>query len=403
MWRCLGRAQRLAVLLLLAGCTGAPLVGLEISDYRTTFNTTGDEQLLVNILRAKDGAPLHFAELSTIGASNQLTASLQATDPIGERNGSSTRAGLQGTASAQASPVFSLGTLDTQLFTQGLINPIGPDIIQQFLEEGIDQRLILILFFSGYTEHGITHYNNIKCDFATPRCHDNFFLYLSNIDSIAGKHRQIIAHKYVELTPMGAPLPWASTGVKDIAGIDPTKYRVEPYFRDQNKGLVYSISPDAKLALCYARTHGNPVPIVEVPNPGICWQDRVYVSPYRNNSQSTNGLIVRSTYEVIEFLGQVLNYQETLRKQGQDRCITVSGTKPYTCEQDVIFQVNSGKGTPLVRTDYEGFSYTVSSDTCNDLATCDHSGEVLKMVNLLINYNKSAATIPQVPLVRTIQ
>jgi hypothetical protein len=402
MWRCLGRVKRLVVLFLLAGCTGAPLVGLEVSDYRATFNTTGDEQLLVSILRAKDSSPIHFAELSTIGASNQLTSSIQATDPVGVIHGSNARASLQGTASAQASPVFSLGTLDVQQFTQGLINPIGPDVIQQFLEEGIDQRLVLILFFSGFTEHGVTHYNSIKCDFTTSRCHDDFFHYLSNIDQLAEKQK-IIAHKYFELTQMGAPVPWTATGVKDIAGIDATKYRVEPYFRDQTKGIVYFIS-EPKLALCYARKHGNPVPIVQVPDPGICTQDRVYVGPYRNNSQSANGLIVRSTYEVIEFLGQILNYQETMRKAGQDRCITVNNPKGnYSCQGNVIFQVNSGKGIPLVRTDYEGSWYTISSDPCNNIDTCDHSGEVLKMVNLLVNYNKSAASIPQVPLVRTIQ
>src|ERR1700733_10644163 len=87
--------------LLLAACTGAPLMGLEASDYRETFGWTGDEQLLTAILRAKDGAPLHFTEMSTLGASNQLSTSLQASGPIGGLAGSSRPLALQGTAGAQ--------------------------------------------------------------------------------------------------------------------------------------------------------------------------------------------------------------------------------------------------------------------------------------------------------------
>src|ERR1700682_2421582 len=182
MLRYLKGVLGLSCILLLAACTGAPLMGLEVSDYREMFSWTGDEQLLSEILRAKDGAPLHFAELQTLGANNQFSASLQATDPIGYPHGLSSRASLQGTAGAQTSPSFSLSTLEVQQFTQGLLNPIGPQVIQQFLEEGIDRRLILILFFAGFTKNGITYYNNMKCDFTDQllqrRCYDNLYGYL---------------------------------------------------------------------------------------------------------------------------------------------------------------------------------------------------------------------------------
>lgn len=393
----------------LAGCTGAPLVGLEVSEYRATFNATGDEQILVNILRAKDSAPIHFAELQSIGASDQLTASLQATDPIGQLHGSTTRAGLQGTASVQATPTFSLTTLESQQFTQGLLNPVAPAIIQQLLEEGVDKSLILILFFSGYTKNGITHLNNTRCDPSEPEdCYRHLYDYLHDIDDISRKNQKIVAHTYVELTPIGAPVSWSvSTGVKDIASIDTTKYRVERDPSDPTRAIVYSVS-DARLALCYVerRSTGSAIysPIVDAVNPRVCTRDRVHVSPYRNDTQSTNGLIVRSTYQIIEFLGQVLSFQEKQREQGKDRCLTLTGIAGHrTCGDDVLFQVNPPKGSPLVTTSYQGTPYTIALDPCRDRATCDHSAEVLKIVNLLININKSAANIPQVPTVRVIQ
>src|SRR5580700_8659373 len=100
MLRFLDRLSGLGCVMLLAGCTGAPLMGLEVSDYREMFNNTGDEQILFNILRAKDQAPIHFTELQTLGASNQLSASLQASEPFGELHNATTRASLQGTAGA---------------------------------------------------------------------------------------------------------------------------------------------------------------------------------------------------------------------------------------------------------------------------------------------------------------
>jgi hypothetical protein len=146
--------------LFLAECTGAPIVGADVSDYRGTFSTTSDEQLLVSILKARDRAPLHFTELQSLGASIQLTSSLQATDPIGPLNGSTTRASLQGTIGAQNNPTFSLSTLETQGFTKGLLSPVDATLIKQFLDEGVDARLIFLLFFSSITTEDGNVYNN---------------------------------------------------------------------------------------------------------------------------------------------------------------------------------------------------------------------------------------------------
>ena len=135
----------------------------------------------------------------------------------------------------------------------------------------------------------------------------------------------------------------------------------------------------------------------------VCTRDKVPISPRRIDIQSENGLIVRSTYEVIEYLGQILSFQEKEKAEGHNRCVTLTGLGDRTCEQDVLFQVNPVRGTKLVSTVYNGMRYTINSDTCYDPLVCDHSAEVLKIVNLLINNSKSAAIIPQVPTIRTIQ
>ncbi len=88
------------LLFALTACTGAPLMKMDISDCRDAFSYTSDEQILLNILKAKDSAPLHFAELASLGANMQLTSSLQASTPFGELYGATTRASAQGTLGA---------------------------------------------------------------------------------------------------------------------------------------------------------------------------------------------------------------------------------------------------------------------------------------------------------------
>jgi hypothetical protein len=379
----------LACLLLMENCTGAPIIGMDVSDYRDTFGTTGDEQLLISILRARDNAPLHFTELQTLGASIQLTSSLQATDPIGQLHGSTTRASLQGTLGAQNNPTFSLSTLETQSFTLGLMNPVRPTLIQQFLDEGIDRRLILLLFFSSIRYHGSTYLNNTKCETAEADCYLHFFQYLGAVDKIA--ENKITAHTYIELTPIGSSVKWAdTTGVKDLAGIDPSKYSVE-VGADGKTTFVYSVS-EPKLALCFGR-----VSVLSGAYDETCTKSRVRVPVGAVRSEKpSNALAVRSVYQIIEYLGQILNFQE--KTAHNNRCVTLGAAADRTCDgSNVLFQVNPVRGSPLVTTRYRGSFYTLAIGPCDTY--CDHSAEVLKILNLLINANKSAADIPQVPLV----
>jgi hypothetical protein len=195
--------------------------------------------------------------------------------------------------------------------------------------------------------------------------------------------------------------------VKDIAGIDPAKYSIGPDPKDPTKAVVYSVS-EPRLALCYVIKNPDGsarlVPAVQAGNSLICTHDKVPVSPYRRSIQSTNGLIIRSTFQIIEYLGQVLNFQEKAKIANRNRCLTLAGERDQrTCDDNVLFQVNPSRGYPLVTTMHQGSSYTIGVGPCDVRGYCDHSAEVLKIVNLLINLNKSAANIPQVPIVRVVQ
>jgi hypothetical protein len=380
--------------LFLAGCTGWPIVQADVSDYRTVFGTTSDEQLLVGILRAKDRAPLHFAELQSVGASIQLSSNVQATAPFGELHDSTQRAMLQGTAGVQNGPNFSLTTLETQAFTKGLLSPVDATVIKQLLDEGIDPAVIFLVFFSTVTDSEGVQRNNIECE-TEEDCLRHFFRYLSAVNRITSR-MPLIANIFVELTPVGDPVA-GTMGIKDLSGIDPAKFRVLSH---DGKQRLFSVS-SPKIAIC-TKFGGRTVSAITMRVSEGCASSEVILGSARPPDRPPR-LTVRSAYQIIEYLGQILRYQEA--RASENRCVKLRADFDHRrCDEgDVLFQVNAAKGSPLLTTIYRGSPYSLSIGPCTHGDYCDHSAEVLKILNLLINVNKSASDIPQVPLVRTIQ
>jgi hypothetical protein len=148
----------------LCACSASQVIDHYAADYRETAASAGDAQLLLNILRAKDDLPIHFSDLSIIRGSIQWTAGTTASIPLAQ-NGVPTPATISPSIGAQNSPSFDLGTLDTKEFTRGMLTPTNPQIIKQLFDQGVDPRLIMILFFSDYRDqNGLVFQNNMSCD-----------------------------------------------------------------------------------------------------------------------------------------------------------------------------------------------------------------------------------------------
>src|SRR6185437_6994967 len=68
---------------LLAGCSLSPFVNADVMDYFEVNDLAANRILLLNILRAKDGASLHFSELSLVRGTVSAGATAGATFPFG--------------------------------------------------------------------------------------------------------------------------------------------------------------------------------------------------------------------------------------------------------------------------------------------------------------------------------
>ena len=76
------RAWALVLSVCLSGCgLSSSIIKSEAMSYDDTIEDATNKLLVLNILRARDKAPLHFADIPLIHESIQQTASLQAVFP----------------------------------------------------------------------------------------------------------------------------------------------------------------------------------------------------------------------------------------------------------------------------------------------------------------------------------
>jgi len=407
-------AQSTILALALCGCSGSHVIDQYAADYRETVAAAGDAQLLLNILRAKDNLPVHFYDLSNIHGSIQLTAAANATLPFANLAGSATPSSVMPSIGAANSPTFDLGTTDTQEFTRGILTQLDPRVVKTLFDQGVDPRIMMLLFFSKYTDRNRrVLLNTMACDPANPGhhpelgCYNQVYDYLGVIDRLlafadaeAGVRyplqAKLLANTYVALRPIGGSLAGAWTlehSLEQLRQLDPAQYKLI------GKQL-YRIS-GLRLAICYQNAQQKLRSLIPWQYPdAACIQNQII--DHQPLADENVGLSLRSTYDIIEFLGQVLRFQQ---EKGENRCLTLGKDDTRNCAtDDVLFQVNAPVGTPVIATKYGGASYALYDRGCdrNHQEPCDYSIQVLAILELLINENKAAKDIIATPRVQFV-
>ncbi len=391
----------------LCGCSASHVIGLYAADYRDTTATAGDSQLLLNILRAKDNLPIHFYDLSNIHGSIQWTAGAAASVPFGI-NSSATPGTITPVLGAQNNPTFDVGTSDTLEFTRGMLSQIDPRVVKALFDQGVDPRIMILLFFSEYREpSGKVLLNTMACDpskhgqHPEKGCYNQVYDYLNMTESLldnidprlhaAGLRPKLQANIYSALYPVGGRLAgaWALDNLESLRQLDATQYKLI------DKQL-YSISVP-RLAICYERG-GTLHSLIPLQDPDAACSRREVIMPQKKRDI---GLVLRSTYDIVQFLGQVLRFQQ---EEGDNRCLTLDKDERHCDKGEVLFQVNATVGTPVIGTRYADAWYAIYDRGCNKKwqQACDYSIQVLAMLELLINENRSAKDIIATPRVQAV-
>jgi hypothetical protein len=436
-------------LLVLPACALAPGVESDALSYHETADVTANRIILLNVLRAKDNAPLHFGELSLQHGQLSEQAGLALTQPIGQVPKSSTlpRASLMPSASVGDQVSFDLGTLDTQTFTQGVIAPIAPKMLKYFLDSGVDHRLVLMLLLAGVRPPGgneailnFPRSERVVCYPGKPPARGTMPLRyeLRGLDvnpaDCPGREREFVAFlrilnglrrvyavSYRPFIPVGQPFrPDVARSLHDLLALDPTKQQIRPL--PDGRLQFGLLAPDDSIVLCeegVANAAGSSAVASRdaaaarsaATSGEACAGNATVLSGEDVPSSATSGVpdfTLRSTFGIFSFLGQVLGSQERRSAEaGADICIRLDdrgGSRPDCHSGQVLFHLTQDRTAARFGVEYGGRFWGVpnAAPCISWTEYCDHTLETLSMVSLLLNLNKSARDIPSTPAVQLV-
>ena len=135
--------------LLASGCSLVslgPALQSTSADYATVFEEYNNQGILRNILRARDQAPLSFADLPILHGSLSFNASLSnSTIGFGPLHGKGTTDTIGPGVSFTTNPTFDTNPLNTSGFSLLLLQPISPTFVYNAWQSGISKELLLRL------------------------------------------------------------------------------------------------------------------------------------------------------------------------------------------------------------------------------------------------------------------
>jgi hypothetical protein len=165
--------RRLATLLatLIVGAISGCIHLEHFSGQATEFNIqVADAQnktMLLNIVRAANRFPMHFTEMSTLSGTGTRTEGGTLTAPVGILNGGMGTGSVAPTFSVTETPTFNVAVLETQEFYKGMLHPLTPDQIANYVGEGLPVDLVYKLMFGQimYQESPIAEPKRIENNF----------------------------------------------------------------------------------------------------------------------------------------------------------------------------------------------------------------------------------------------
>jgi hypothetical protein len=369
----------------IAGCSLAPFIASNSIDYNTTVESVTNSVLVTNILRARDGAPLYFSDLSQIRGSLQLNVQpVQATLPFGKiYNSVAPGAAQAGPLTVNSQPGFDFAPLNTKKFAEGMLSGIDTKVFAYFIQRGIDPTVFLNL-----VTIRVDIYRNVDGKFqfdrqCTPydkhKCLQNL---IQSWVSLSNPKMGTLS----EPDTIGPPIPTdlfvkgsnalGSLIQADAADLD---------FKETKKG--FQLTKTTVTSVLCVPSHGS-YEAIGIASPGAKKDPEEPPLPKLNGTCSKRPpglyryvLYVRSVEAIFYYLGALIKYPEF---------------SPFPF---FIFD-HPVEGTRF-RTDYRGQSYFVREASTENGNNTDATITILAILNDLLNLNRKADEIPSTKTVAT--
>ena len=288
--------------LLLPGCSLSGAIGAHSIDYNGSVETATNTLLVMNVLRARDRAPLHFTTIGAIHGAFSLSAGL-GYDLTAVNNG------VQPALLAASNPSFDIGPLDRQEFARGLLRPIDPALFRLLSDRGVPDALLLHLLVARFDEG--PGGRSIPNDPADPAP------FAAEVARLT-RYGRLQFNGYTRLIPVGPRLTAAQAAAPEfLATLHEPGLTVRP-----DGGGWRIFRPASQLALCVAGPGGrytaynmdnDPPQVSPMDQAGDpCLADEVADAPDPPGQATTpgNAWFLRSVDDVFTYLGAVQRQED---------------------------------------------------------------------------------------------
>ena len=140
----------MAILLSVTACSFQKKIAQNALDYNYSIESAHVRLTLLNILRAKDRAPMYFTRLGQVTGNLTSEATATANAAVGRPATSgdvdTNVFSLQSQGRYASSPSFVVQNLDSKEFYEGILRPIPPDVLELYWNQGWPKPLLIHMF-----------------------------------------------------------------------------------------------------------------------------------------------------------------------------------------------------------------------------------------------------------------
>ena len=407
-----GALALLAAVLAIASCSLSGTVGRHSAAYNSSVEAATDTVLVMNVLRARDRAPLHFSTIGAVHGAFSLFAGL-GTDL------SSLRSGLEPAVLAGSSPSFDVAPLDRQDFARGLLRPLEPGLFRLLSDRGLPDQLLLHLLVSRFDEgasgrsivndpndrHALDPATRAACAEAAAAAPPPCDRFQAVVDSLT-RHGRLLFNGYTRLVPHGPRLTRAqATDPRVLATARESGMALRP---DGPGWRLYRVTE--QIVICIPSAPGvtprytalaldrDAPQVSALPQGGDpCSADEVADAPTPAGHAATGGLswYLRSVDEILTYLGAVQRREE----EGVPYRISVGLDAARSATPRLFRLWPETPARPRFSVEYRGARWWVAEhDPAEDLTL-----SVLALTTQLLNLQKSADEIPASRTLRLVR
>jgi hypothetical protein len=387
--------------LALCACSGSGYVSRSTADYNVAVEDATNNMLVVNVLRARDEAPLSFSDLSQIRGSLSVSAASQAAWPFGPFGHDSSRTNTvsAGPVSLAINPSFDIAPLNTKQFSEGVLQSVSPDLLYYYLQRGTCPSVVLPLLIGSIANVTINDGKMSEPQPLGPSDRAALFRSWAGQDlcgNAAGTAPQIRYDD--ESVKFGPALPASVLGqpgiISQLVQADAAKLSIR-----QADGQVQLYKSESHPVLCVSIGNGRFAPLLLVTSSPM----QAPLAPYVPKSPvcgapTTQAWVagLRSTQAIFYFLGDIVRAEDKLAAGEK---LTAFEQGAWAENRMLNFHITQHPShPPRFSVGYRGKTY----DVAQVVPAQDDTITTLSILADLLNLHRDAAEIPSTQAVQAV-